>query len=195
VLGASDLRGSLWAALAQRLSLRIQRPVVVIAVARGSTTFADWLDPQSGHLRALAVQAQAAAELGLPPNLILWHQGENDAASVDRLAAARAELTRLIDALFENAHSAPDARLMLYRVSICRQNPEGNPAFAKMQSEIASADSRILLGPDTDRWGKRFRHDGCHFNARGRDAVVEETLHSLGPWLDQRAAPLLIDDQ
>jgi hypothetical protein len=49
------------------------------------------------------------------------------------------------------------------------------------QHSIAERIPGVVHGPNTDRLGLRDRYDSCHFDARGRDAIVEETLEVLMP--------------
>jgi len=177
LLGATGHRGSLWAALGHRLASETKRAVVFINGAITATTFEHWLAPDSGYLERLETAVREARAVGLKPHILLWHQGESDALARIAYAKHAERLNRLVTALLTRIIPSPDARLVLFRASVCTgARAAGNPELVAAQTEVASHHVRVVLGPDTDRLGARFRYDGCHFNDRGRDAVVEATL-------------------
>lgn len=183
--GASGHRGSLWAALGQRLAAQTGRGVVMINGAMAATTYSDWLTPQSGYLDRLEQAVVQARSQGLEPHFLLWHQGESDAHSRAPAAQHAARLDALAGELLERIIPSPQARLVLYRVSICNgARSGGNGELVAAQNQVAARRERVIAGPDTDLLGPRYRHDDCHFNARGRDAVVEATLDVLLPLID-----------
>lgn len=49
------------------------------------------------------------------------------------------------------------------------------------------ANPRIALRMNTDILGKEYRWDECHFNARGREAIVETSLPQIIAQLQPRA--------
>lgn len=178
MLGATGRGGSLWPALGDRLAAALGRPVVFLNAAVGGTEFSDWLDRRSGYLDALEGRIAAAAGAGLAPDLVLWHQGETDAAVSSGRAESVGKLTRLTDALLE---AAPGAPLYLFRTSRCRRGDSGEPVpmMTAAQTEVAHARPEIVPGMDTDALGDDFRWDGCHFNGRAREVVVEEVTADL----------------
>lgn len=184
VLGASGFRGSLWTSLGHRLSDATGKNVVFLNAAAGGTTFADWLEPRSGYLDRLAARVAEARALGLEPSIVLWHQGESDARrNLDR-ATYEAELRALVDAATARAGLSPNLRFVLYRASKCQDSQGREKTSSELidaQTAIATSDPRAVAGPDTDRLGPRERADGCHFNMRGRDRVIDETLRILLP--------------
>ena len=48
-----------------------------------------------------------------------------------------------------------------------------------------------MLGPNASALGPEMRHDGCHFNTAGRDALVAETLVIMAPSL-RRLGPAAV---
>lgn len=186
--GATGVRGSLWPALGDALADGEGRPVVLIVGAVGGTEFSDWLDPRSGYLPTLAGRIEAARARGLSPDVLLWHQGETDAAVSSGRSESEVKLARLADRLLA---AAPEASLYLFRTSRCRRGDLGEPVpfMIEAQTAVAEAHPRIHPGMDTDALGDDFRWDGCHFNSLGRTAIVEEVSADLmrrGKW---HAAP------
>lgn len=172
LLGASGGGGSLWAALGQDVARAGGRPVVLINTALTATSYAAWLDGGSGYFAGLEARLAEAAEAGMKPHLILWHQGESDAHLLLDEAAFAAPLGALAERLLGLA-LAPGAKLVLYQVSVCSgARSAGNAPLLAAQRRVAAGDPRILAGPNTDRLGPRARYDGCHFNGRGRDLAV-----------------------
>ena len=185
MLGATGGRGSLWPALGDRLAAERGRPVVLLNGAVGGTEFTDWLDRRSGYLDALEARIAQAASRGFAPDLILWHQGETDAVVSSGYRENLGKLQRLTGELLD---AAPGARLYLFRTSRCRRGQGGRPveAMTRAQTHVAEADARIVAGMDTDALGDDFRWDGCHFNGRAREAIVEEVASDLLGLLDER---------
>ena len=184
VLGATGTNGSLWTQLGGAVEAATGRPVLFVHGAAGGSTYADWLDPRSGYLARLTDRVGALRAAGYEPDWILWHQGETDAAArvvdVGTLGDEIAQVGhRLLDA-------APEARLYLFQTSRCvgDMRAEGRAEVREAQAAAARALPRTQLGISTDELGREERFDGCHFNSRGRDAIVE----ALAPVLSGGAA-------
>lgn len=189
LLGASDQRGSLWAALGQAYAKASGRPVLMVNGAVGATRTAHWLDPSSGYMARLAQAVRAVRERGHEPHLILWHQGEADGMDEASVDAFQARFAALTNAIFNALDLQAETRLVLYRTSLCAARwPHPNTALTTAIAHLAEADTRVVLGPDTDRLDHRHRYDRCHFNARGRAAIVAATLPLLAA-ADPAAAP------
>lgn len=185
LLGATDGRGSLWTALGHRLAVETGRAVVFVNAAVGATTCADWLEPRSGYFERMRRAVEDAARQGLRPHLILWSQGEADAGRRAPAGVFERELGALVTRLLDELPLASDARLVLYGVSAC-YGGRSNADLREAQRRVAKSAPRVVEGPDTDRYGARFRYDGCHFNGRGRDAIVEDTVRLIIPLLKPR---------
>jgi hypothetical protein len=74
--GSNNL--SLW--FCQRLAQELQDDVRLILVARGGNAISHW-HPASGEVYARILSVYAATGLDRPADILLWHQGESDAAS------------------------------------------------------------------------------------------------------------------
>ncbi|GGI67402.1 hypothetical protein GCM10007973_00730 [Polymorphobacter multimanifer] len=176
--GASGKRGSLWPDLGRRLHAATGRPVLFINGGIGGFQVADWLDRRSGYWDNLAGRVAAARQLGFEPGWILWHQGETDAStgiSPERFERELGQLTRDLLA------AAPRAKLYLFQTTLCSspRNLAGVPPLRAVQQAIADANPRIVAGLNTDTLDGRYRWDGCHFNAAGRDAINAEVARDL----------------
>lgn len=187
LLGSSGTGSSVWPALGDALAAETGRTVVLVAGAVGGTEFTDWLDRRSGYLDAFEAGLRGAAEAGLPPRMVLWHQGETDAVVSSGVEESTKKLTALTDALLE---AAPEATLYLFRASRCRRGEEGGepvPFLVEAQTRVAEASDRIVLGMDTDVLGEDHRWDGCHFNFVGREAIARQVSKDLVALLDEKA--------
>ncbi len=176
--GASGNRGSLWPDLGRRLHQATGRPVMFVNGGIGSTQVGDWLDARSGYLDNLTSRIAGARRLGFEPKWIIWHQGEGDAATSIKPARFEAQLTELTTRLLA---AAPDARLYMFEATLCTRprNLPGVAAFRNAQRHVAAANPRIVGGMNTDTLDARYRWDGCHFNAAGREIVVAEVMQAL----------------
>lgn len=187
ILGATGDKGSLWTALGQRLVAETGRNIIFMNGAITASTYRDWLNPNSGYFARLRELAQDAARHRLRPNFVLWHQGESDARRDAASEVFESELQALVDRLKSDLPLASGAKLVLYRASLCsgtrRRTP--NQRLVTAQRRVAERTANVIVGPDTDRYGKRFRYDDCHFNGRGREAIVEATARLLIPLIAQ----------
>jgi hypothetical protein len=180
LLGATGHGGSLWAALGQRIAAETGRGVIMINAAVTATTYEDWLTPESEYFARLERSVDEARSMGFEPTLLLWHEGESDAHRRESQSAHAERLDKLLALLLTRIIPAPEARLVLYRASVCiGSRSSGNAELVAAQTEMASRHARVILGPNTDRLGTRSRFDGCHLNSRGRDEIVAATMKIL----------------
>lgn len=185
--GSAGDAGSLWSLLGDDLARRTGRPVMLIVGAMGGSLFREWNDPRTGLYPVLQRRMATAAAAGYRPHLILWHQGESDAGRAFDPGALRIEMAELTRRLLNDA---PDARLYLFQVSRCtgQSNINGMPAAIDVFRSVAAADPRIVLGMNTDALGREYRWDQCHFNAKGREAIVAAVVPQLLPLLQKKPA-------
>lgn len=178
LLGALGRNGSLWSLLGDRMSETLGRPVLLINGAIGGTQFADWLDARSGYYAALFERVAAAGRSGYRPDLILWHQGETDAAVARDMAGLEREITALMDRFVADV---PSAQVYLFRATRCvgKDRVEGVPAVNETLRRVAARHGRTISGFDTDTLGREFRWDTCHFNSLGRERIVDRVVPEL----------------
>jgi Carbohydrate esterase, sialic acid-specific acetylesterase len=180
VLGATSEADSLWPTLGDKLNAETDRPVVFINGAVGGTQIGDWLDSRSGYLGRLAHQILLARKVGLDPDLVLWIQGETDAAVETDPESYTRDQQALIERLDALGATNPETKWVIYRSTHCTDRSNNGSAIERAISELASKESnRIVLGPRLTGYDDNLRRDGCHLNARGRDRLVNDTLSSL----------------
>lgn len=178
VPGANGASGSLWPPVGKALAGATGQNVMFVNGAIGGTAIADWLDERSGYLAALLNRVGAAQSRGYEPDVILWHQGETDAAvGTSRTAYADAQ-RQLGEALLADM---PNARLYLFQASKClgRIRQDGVQRILDAQADAATALPRTQLGMNTDELGNDYRWDTCHFNSLGRDVISQRVARDL----------------
>lgn len=185
VLGATSDRGSLWSVLGDQLAEDLGRPVLLIAGAIGGTQFGDWTDPRSGYYDALMQRVASAREAGFLPDMILWHQGETDAAAERDMAVLKADVTELTGRLLSDI---PEAPLYLFQATRCMgaDRVNGVPAVVDVLQEMAAKNPRIIAGMNTDILGRDYRWDACHFNSMAREEIVSQIRPDLAERLRAR---------
>jgi hypothetical protein len=177
VLGATAKGGSLWTAMGTALTRATGRPVVFINGAVGGSQLGDWLDDRSGYRQHLAAEVVAARRAGLAANYVFWVQGETDAFALVDPATFVAQLQALIAGLDPATGPVP---WLVYRSTHCMERRGNGPEIDAAVTALARGTNRMVLGPNASVLGPEMRHDGCHFNAAGREALVAETLGILG---------------
>lgn len=190
VLGATGNRGSLWTRLGLRLAAETRRSVVFINGGVTSTAFRDWTIHPTGYFERLHATVKDAAAAGLRPNLVIWHQGESDAHRAADTATFAAELDDLLHRVRRDLVPDPRRPILLFKTSVCagnRLNP--NTALREAQRRAAETHEGVLIAMDTDTLGKRDRYDDCHFNARGREAIVDHLTGQIAPLIRDIGAP------
>lgn len=179
LFGATGTQGSIWSALGHRIAEFSQRPVLFINGAVADSSIRDWIHPRSVHFSRLRSQVNAAAERGVRPTIVLWHQGETDARRAVGAETFFLELEELSRRLLQELQVSPKTQIVFYRASVCAPlRPNPNYSLLRAQTAIGLGRQSVL-GPNTDAYGSEFRVDGCHFNERGRDAIVQATLNVL----------------
>ncbi len=135
--------------------------VIIIAVARGSSSISALNNEKSGQLIDALSAAKAAA---LVPTHILFQQGEQDA----RLQTSAEQYVTQLHQLVRRFRAAGiDAPFYLARSTTCGGNE--NNATTVRAAQLAALDDSLNIrqGPDTDTIGMDGRADGCHMNEAG----------------------------
>jgi hypothetical protein len=179
VLGATGEGGSLWSGLGPALAARRGQPVVFINGAVGGSQVADWLDQRSGYFDRLVRQVAAAKRSGLVVDQVIWVQGETDAAVRLDPATYVAQMQALVAAFDASGALPADVPWLVFRSTRCKDRPNNGPALDAAITDWAASDPRVTAGPLASALGNDARRDGCHFNARGRDILVEQALPLL----------------
>lgn len=179
VLGATGRMGSLWTGLGTALHRATGRPVVFVNGAVGGVQLGDWLDDRSGYYRRLAARIAGARRAGLAPDLVLWVQGETDAAVLLPPQAFVDQLQALAGRFDADGSVGKAVPWVIYRSTRCMHRRNNGPAIDRAVASLAARSPRFVLGPDASSLGEGMRRDQCHFNGRGRDALTAEVLPVL----------------
>ncbi|HYZ49150.1 MAG TPA: sialate O-acetylesterase [Sphingomonas sp.] len=159
LLGATGRNGSVWSRLAWR------GPVVLAPVAIGQTRLSSWA-PGGRLWPRITESIDELESLGLPVNYVIWHQGEADAEEATDPVVYRQALERLIRSIKARAKTAT---VIVSPGTYCLGL--SSPAIVAAQ-RAGARDAGALIGPETDLLGSAYRHDGCHFNNAGLEAVA-----------------------
>lgn len=168
--GATGTGASIWSRLAARLSReQTGRQVLISLLALDAGSIDEWTRPSSGLRQRLVTQLASMKRLGLPPDYILWQQGEADARDGSTADQYASRLDELADILSQAGTNAP---ILLAQSTVCRTPPNVDIRSA-VERKIAQG-GRWQEGPDTDTLiGPQFRRDGCHLSAAGLDAAAK----------------------
>ncbi len=186
VLGATGTTGSLWTGLGSAIYARTGRPVVFINGAVGGAQLGDWLDERSHYRQRLAEQAATARRIGLAPDYVFWIQGETDAAVLLAPSLYVAQMRAVVARFDASGALPPGTPWLVYRSTRCKDRRGNGPDIDRAIAAWATGSNRIILGPLASALGTAQRWDGCHFNGRGRRALIAETMAIIGPHLPAR---------
>jgi len=188
LLGTTGGRGSVWSRLAPLLAAKTGRPVVFVNGAIGGSQYGDWLDPESPYMGWLRDRVAEAAKVVGPADIVLWHQGETDAWFRPTQAEIQPQIEKVTGIVLTSFALKPAAKLVLYRATLCtgERRKVSTPSVIAAQTAVAAGNPRIVAGPNTDQFGRRFRHDDCHLNDSGAQRTAEATLALIAPMLTAR---------
>lgn len=155
VPGAQGGGGSVWPAFAEALG----RPVVIVD---GAVDGASIQQLAAGPLARLKRQIALARGRGLEPDVLIYMQGETNAAQKSSAILYLAYLRHLREHL--------PGPWLVTRQSRCGEVSGWEP-LNRARFDLARLDPGVRIGPDLDRLGSEFRHDGCHLNRDGQDRV------------------------
>jgi hypothetical protein len=186
LLGPDGSGGSVWGVLADKLiSAGEYDRVLLIPFGIGASSLAQW--QTSGFLHPILKKAsEAVKEQGIEPTQVLWHQGEADAKIGTTEVEYISMFGSLVDALRSYGVEAPVYPAV---ATHCQMFAAPDEAHLQRSKVIRSAQQRlpeldgVFAGPNTDvLQGPLYRHDNCHFNARGMQAHADLWLKALvGP--------------
>ena len=168
--GATGTGASIWPRLAAQLSgEQTGRQVLISLLALESSSIDEWTRSGSALRQRLASQLASMKRLGLPPDYILWQQGEADARDGTSENQYATKLDQLADILSQAGANAP---ILLAQSTVCRTLP--NTEIRSAIARKVAQSGRWRKGPDTDTLiGPQFRRDGCHLSAAGSDAAAK----------------------
>jgi hypothetical protein len=173
IAGATSSGSSIWPAFSKAFG----RPVTLANGAVSGSSIEEWTDAKSAARLRVQDQIRLASRQGIRPALVIWMQGETNAAKQASAGAYARQLVRL------KRQIGLDVPWLIIRESRCGSAPP--PASREIDEGrviVARQDRRVVLGPTLDDLGMVFRHDGCHFNPTGQEVVgarLAEAVHSI----------------
>jgi len=164
LLGATGQRGSLWISTAKKLlDISDYKEIILINTARSNSSVKDWL-PQGKFYDTLKSSYHALNNLNLPPQVIVFGQGERDAID----GVSYKDYNRNLHILYKNIqHFHENKPFLLSLTSRCFEYLPNNN-IRKGQIELIREYPSVFQGPDTDKFNEVYRYDGCHYNTLGK---------------------------
>ena len=186
LLGPDANGGSVWGVLGDKLILggHYDR-VLVVPFGIGGSSIAQWqADGPFHEILDGALKAIEAADI--QPTHVLWHQGEADAMAGTSEEDYIEMFKNLVAKLRSGGVDAPiypavatHCQIPLFDMG--SEAREGIEPVRRAQQRLVEIDG-VSAGPDTDEiQGEFFRHDNCHFSAKGMQAHSEAWLNALAP--------------
>lgn len=180
LLGATGRGGSVWTRLGERLVAEGRYDAVVfVPLGVGATGIARWAPGGDLHAKVLSAIREVNAS-GLSITHLMWHQGESDVGRTGTLAYK----TMFLDMLMSIRNEDVDAPIYVSVATRCH-NQGADRTIRRAQQELVDPSLGIYAGPDTDKLGRRYRYDRCHFSTEGLDKFAELWLRALEPGGDK----------
>ncbi len=178
LLGASNLKGSIWSRLADKLiEAKKFKQVIVVPVAVGGTFLTEWMPGGRRHRRlSLALQRLSRANANV--TAFLWQQGEAESGFTDMAPEKyKAGFLELLSSVREQGFRAP---VFVAFSTYCGEGTVRNSDnIRRAQMDLATENADILLGPDTDKIGSNHRYDNCHFGVTGQEIAAKMWAEKL----------------
>jgi lysophospholipase L1-like esterase len=177
--GGDGYGGSIWTRLGPRLVESGRFDAIVFAVAaKGSTRATDWAPKGSCHLQLVQTLNELQSS-GLPVDVVLWQQGEEEAREP---TASEDDYIEAVKAVAATCHRYfPRAPVMIAQATF---GELVNEQIRRAQQRLAE-EPGFAVGPDIDRYGLDFRHDGIHLNDAGLDAAASAWFDKLSKILSR----------
>lgn len=182
LLGADGGGGSPWSRFDAESCRRLGADFIVVALVSRGGTGIDSFAAGGDQNQAILDTIRSMNGAGLPPDFVLYFQGEADAAGRTPGEAYRRKLEGIVASLREHGVKAP----VLVSQTSWLPRERANEEIRKAQSAAVSASRGIFSGPDTDQFGYAARFDGLHFSDEGLRAVSRAWVKAM---LDTRSAP------
>ena len=184
LLGPDASGGSVWGVLGDKLIASGEYDsVLLIPFGIGGSSIGQW--QADGFLHPILKAATAATVTkGLQPTHVLWHQGESDTGGGTSEQEYYTMFESLLGHLRDYGIGAPVFPAVATHCLMLDREP--GPDYAQRQAQVRAAQQRlpdlpdVYPGPDTDTiLGTTYRHDNCHFNAKGMQAHAELWLQAI----------------
>ena len=184
--------GSPWPHLGDLLARSLQMPIAIGGWGLGGSGTSEWVpDGPKAYVKGLA---RGVALWGKPgARMVLWHQGETDAASKVSAEEYARRLTTMIE--YVNRELGYNLPWMVAQASYARQTPEEDREAVRAGQRLLWERGVAFQGPLTDDLiGPLYRsHDLIHFNQLGLTTHAERWFAML--WAQVYADPPLQTSQ
>jgi hypothetical protein len=145
--------------------------VVVAPIAMGGTRVEQW-SVGGVFNRRIPALVRRLYDANLPPDYILWHQGEGNTGEGD--VGGRFYTKNLLEVVRTFRAYSVNAPFFIALTTICGGPRQSAEATRVGQRAAVSNWFGTHLGPDTDKLiGPELRHDQCHMNAKGTAAHAQ----------------------
>ncbi|MEM7098537.1 MAG: sialate O-acetylesterase [Pseudomonadota bacterium] len=184
LLGPDGTGGSVWGVLGDQLiSNGLYDRVLIVPFGIGGSALSQWRG--DGPFQEILLNALTAIDdAAIEPTHVLWHQGESDALAETSTQDYFSMFEELVDTLRQAGIGAPVYPAVATHCAMTlfgadQEVRAGAQAVRQAQQELVAIEG-VLAGPDTDKiQGLLFRHDNCHFNAKGMQAHASAWLEAL----------------
>jgi lysophospholipase L1-like esterase len=175
LLGSDGDGGSVWSRLADRLIAHGDAPAVaLVSFGVSASEIARWA-PGGDLNERIAERFALLAELGLAPDVVLFHQGEMDAKQGTTSDDYSERLNAVIASVRRFGVEAP---LLVAVASYCHGRTSENVTAA--QEAAVDLVRGIYAGANTDQLrGATLRFDDCHFSTAGLERAADLWLDAL----------------
>lgn len=169
LLGASGIGGTPWFKLADRLidNGKYDR-VIVVGTAISGTTIIEWLFG-TPLFTYLWTEINGLRTNNMTIDAVLFMQGEADAALGTDAYTYYLRLATFAGGVRDYiGYTGPlYVSLTTYCLGITSADVRSGQAVTAQQVNT------VYIGPDTDTLVTGYRHDNCHFNSKGTDALAD----------------------
>lgn len=170
-----------------------QTNLIVVAFGRGGSSVFSWSHGiESIRLDEVLYRLKKDQ---INPDLFLWHQGESDAVeeiyfpqkvgAYGMTVGSKKHFYKMsLDIVLQKIHhSFPNALVGVALASICQN--KGSQEIRGGQNAMQYKYSWVKISSDTDRFGEKYRSDGCHFNETGEKNIASDYLKLVLSSLDE----------
>ncbi|MDY7394098.1 sialate O-acetylesterase [Aureibaculum sp. 2210JD6-5] len=171
--GASGNKGSIWIPFSENLIKSKEYDLILLVnISEGGSTVFDWNHDGKYHKKLINTLNQLKVN-NIPPNYILWQQGEEDNLMETSLIDFKLRLNELIDML-NNFLSDVPVVLSLTSYSPTAKTPI-SVEIRNAQMSVVTENSNVFLGPDTDRYiNEGHRYDGIHLSEKAMISLAQD---------------------
>ncbi|MBN8843236.1 MAG: hypothetical protein J0H88_08305 [Sphingomonadales bacterium] len=169
--GTAGNGGSIWPSFAEFT----ENPVVIADMAISGSAIEQWTTET--QLRKIRRTLAAMKRAGYSEPLVVWMQGETNAARRTGASTYNAELEKLIAV-------APRLKWLIVRESVCDDVQVKWRPLDEARDKLAREHANVVIGPDLDHIPARLRQeDRCHLTPEGQNLLARQLAESAKPLL------------